>query len=238
MKINTQKNNLPLILLNSNFVPGPWPKYEVPSSYYQTILEYGGLPLMAPSKGNEEDLIKLAELADAFCFTGGHDYPAHLFGMQDDKHTHLMHENRVSADMTLAKIALDSNKPILAICAGHQLLQIAQGGKLIPHLHTHLKHRDDVYHSVKLEPESQLFKLFGKKEINVNSNHHQANDPHTIPSQFRITALAKDGTVEAMEAIDKQWILSLQWHPERIKFPEHREKIFKSFISESKNKLI
>ena len=222
----------PLILLNSNFVPGKWPMYEVPATYYQAILEFGGLPVITPSKGNKEDILKLAQLADGFCFTGADDYPPELYGGKESESMDIMQKERAISDLILAKYALNSDKPIIGICAGHQLLHIAGGGQLIPDVKTDIKHTDEVYHDIEIYKNSRLEKIFESNQIIVNSYHHQAINPDSLSDRFHITAMAADGIVEAVENSDSQYILSLQWHPERIKFPKHRAKIFTSFIDE------
>jgi len=210
--------------------------YEVPATYYQAILEFGGLPVITPSIGNNEDILKLAELADGFCFTGADDYPPDFYGLKENNTMDIMQRERAISDLILAKYALNSDKPIIAICAGHQLIHIANGGQLIPHIHTDMKHTDEVYHEIKVSKNSRLEKIFGSNQITINSYHHQAINPDSISERFRITAMAADGIVEAIENSDSQYILSLQWHPERIKFPEHRAKIFTSFMDEVNKK--
>jgi putative glutamine amidotransferase len=221
----------PRILINSHFRPGKHNYYEIPERYFESVIENGGLPVLAPTNANESLLQEYVELADGFVFSGGDDYPPQLYGQSPHPKLIPAHSRRVENDLLLMKMALKSQKPILAICAGHQLLQIVSGGKLIQHLDAADKHTDEQYHSVKILKASILSELFGAEHIRVNSSHHQAIDPNTIPPQFKITAISDDDIIEAMENTGKQWILSLQWHPERIDDLTHRETIFSAFIN-------
>ncbi|HDR04784.1 MAG TPA: gamma-glutamyl-gamma-aminobutyrate hydrolase family protein [Candidatus Marinimicrobia bacterium] len=220
----------PIILINSHFRPGKHNYYEIPERYFESVIENGGLPILAPANANEALLREYSKLADAFLFSGGDDYPPHLYGESPHSSVITAHKRRVDNDLLLMQIALQSSKPILAICAGHQLLQIVSGGKLIQHLETEIIHTDENYHSVNISPESIIYNFFQKEKIIVNSSHHQAIDPGSIPEGFRITATADDQVIEAMENNSGQWVLSLQWHPERINDLEHRKLIFKNFI--------
>jgi len=77
--------------------------YEVPATYYQAILEFGGLPVITPSIGNNEDILKLAELADGFCFTGADDYPPDFYGLKENNTMDIMQRERAISDLNLAK---------------------------------------------------------------------------------------------------------------------------------------
>jgi len=233
----------PLICINMDYQPGRWGKYILPENYYQAVLEQGGLPLAAPASGRHDDLLKIAEHADAFLFCGGDDYPAALYGQMDHPANELCHANRSGSDMILADLALESGKPILAICAGHQLMAIKCGGQLIQHLDSRLGHGKEAYHPAALAEGTRIAGILksvahlaedGFFRVTVNSWHHQAVDPRSLPERFIISAIAADGTIEAMESRDEQWILSLQWHPERIDDREHRRLIFNAFISEAR----
>lgn len=222
----------PQILINGHFKPGKHNYYEIPERYFESVIENGGLPILAPANGNEALLREYAEMASGFLFSGGPDYPPKLYGETAHPMVKQMHARRVESDLLLMKIALESQKPILAICAGHQLLQIVSGGKLIQHLENADKHTNEKYHQIKIKRPSILYELFQTENIFVNSSHHQAIDPDSVSPQFKITAQSDDEIIEAMEHTGKQWILSLQWHPERIDDPHHREKIFSAFINE------
>lgn len=227
----------PLVLINSNYQPGKWPKYDIPANYFHAVYEFGGLPLIAPARNDEKLLSEYAAIADGFLFTGGADYPPELYHEPYHPKTERMTMNRAETDLQLARFALESGKPILAICAGHQLMQISTGGTLIQHLDTEQVHTDEAYHPVILEENSLLFRLFERSQITVNSSHHQAVHPNTVSERFRIIAKAHDGTIEAMEnSAGGQWILSLQWHPERITDADHRRRIFSEFMSQCRGR--
>ncbi len=223
----------PIILVNSVYRPGERPVYSLPSTYYHAVTDNGGIPLMAPSRGDDATLRELESLCDGFLFIGGADYPPEYYGEEMEEHMEVMPVPRAETDMALAKIALQSGKPILGICAGEQLLNIADGGKLIRHILSDQEHRNEAYHNVAIKSGTLLHDLLKKDSTLVNSSHHQAVDPSFVGSRFVVSALADDGIIEAMETRDDQWILALQWHPERIKDEEMRKTLFSAFIREA-----
>ncbi len=206
-------------------------KYIVGINYVKSVCEAGGLPLLIPCTDDETLLEQYIEKADGFLFIGGRDYSPEWYNEPVHCKTGLVHERRLSADKKLAKSVLSRNLPVLGICAGHQLINIEYGGKLIQHLETSVEHTDENYHTVDIKGGRILADIFKSGCITVNSCHHQAIDPGSIGSGLKAVAWAEDGTIEAVESVDKnRFILGVQWHPERINDPEHRKLIFKSFI--------
>jgi putative glutamine amidotransferase len=134
------------------------------------------------------------------------------------------------------------SKPLLAICRGHQLLNVALGGTLIADIaaqvpkainHRRMDKRSEIVHEVQLTQESLLSKITGKRTLGVNSTHHQAVGRVAEPLQ--VTAASGDGVVESMELKPEAvrllpFLLSIQFHPERLanRYPEHRA-IFRAF---------
>ncbi len=218
------------ILINSHFRPGKHNYYEIPQRYFESVIENGGIPILAPANSQESLLREYVQMADGFLFSGGDDYPPELYGESPHPSVTPSHSRRVEADLLLMKLALETQKPILAICAGHQLLQIVSGGKLIQHLETAQSHTDESYHMVNLTNNSILAEIFQEARIRVNSSHHQALDPATVPPFMKISAWSDDKVIEATESAGTPWILSVQWHPERIDDTRHREIIFSAFL--------
>jgi putative glutamine amidotransferase len=134
-------------------------------------------------------------------------------------------------------------KPLLAICRGHQLLNVALGGTLVAdlplqrpttHGHNRQKQRFEPVHEVNVEPGSLLARVTGRERLQVNSTHHQAVD--RVAGALRITGRSTDGVVEAMELGDPApdalpFLLSVQFHPERLcdRYPEHA-RLFSAFV--------
>jgi gamma-glutamyl-gamma-aminobutyrate hydrolase PuuD len=208
------------------------PCYCLRPWYVKSVLAAGGFPLIVPPGDRRVQETYLRQV-NGFLFTGGRDYPPAAYGEPQDPRTELMSEERSAADLALAAMVLERGLPVLAICGGHQLVSISLGGKLIQHVEQAAAHRPEQYHTVHIVGGRILKALFGLGPIAVNSIHHQAVDPRAVGRGLEVTALAEDGTVEAIESTDDRFLLGLQWHPERIRDEEHRRKVFGAFVRAS-----
>ncbi len=131
-------------------------------------------------------------------------------------------------ELALARRAVRRGMPVLGVCRGAQVLNVALGGTLhqhLPDLSQEIEHRQDVAgrrttHDVTLAADSRLAKLVGRAELDVNSFHHQA--PATLGPGLRVVGKAGDGTVEALESDGKGFVFGVQWHAEcLVEMPEH-----------------
>jgi len=201
--------------------------------YVDAVVAAGGLPLLVPP---------IAALAtdylagaDGVLFTGGLDYPPALYGEKPLREVRPQTPERTQSDLALMRLALRGRLPVLGICAGLQLLNIAAGGGLVQHLpgadsHVRLKGRDSV-HDVEVLPGTRLAGIFGARRLTVNSSHHQAVDPARLGRGIAVSALAPDGVVEGLELAGRRFFVCVQWHPETIADRKHRSRLFKSFIA-------
>ena len=131
----------PLIGINSNYeIRDDKPWIAVPESYIKAVYENGGIPVIIPPLKDESHLDEYIKLSDGFLFMGGDDYDPGLYGCKFHPSMELAHPQRTHHDWELMKRVLSLNKPVLAICAGLQMMNIASGGKLIPHIQTGMKH--------------------------------------------------------------------------------------------------
>ncbi len=206
-------------------------------SYVRAIVEAGGLPIPIPPLQDMDLLRSLIPQLDGMVFSGGADYPPELYGAERGPETRVVSPTRLQADLALGRLLFDeSDMPVLGICLGHQLISLAHGGKLIPHLpeagrHVKAPAGRDREHPVRLVPGSRLHRIFEEESILVNSAHHQGVDPHHAGSGLEVTARDGDGMVEAVELSDaRRFVLGVQWHPERIHNPDHRRRIFHAFL--------
>jgi putative glutamine amidotransferase len=185
------------------------------TTYTDAILRAGGLPLVFPTVSDETTARELVARVDGVVFTGGPDFDPAIYGEGILNETVEIDAVRDRSDLLLARAALDSGKPILAICRGGQLMNIALGGTLYQDIPSQVTdpdtHGGGAVHAIGLEPGSTLRRLFGVDSLQVNSFHHQAvKDP--APG-IRIAARAPDGLVEAFET---DQVLAVQFHPEKM----------------------
>lgn len=183
---------------------------------------------------------------DGLILTGGIDVDPGRYG--EERHPKVRHTDARRDEFELAALrrALDADMPVLAICRGHQLLNVALGGTLLQHIEGdgHRAHKDgdmpSRWHTVQLEPGSRLSAVYGIDEMEVNSRHHQAVLPGMLASDLRVTAYSPEGVIEAVESTRHSWVVGVQWHPERPEleppgFTEGSRAIFQAFVGAARN---
>lgn len=241
----------PIILLTSYFVT----REEIKSTpirgklnqdlaictcdYIHSIEKAGGVPIVAPSIRDTEAIMKMFEVADGVLFTGGEDVHPRHFGESIVEDNVEVSERRDSFELKLAELALKSNKSILGICRGMQLLNVAAGGTLHQDLKTNIDHtipntpKERLLHEVKISPNTRLHEIYKEDYKEVNSFHHQA--VKDLAGVYIPTAYAADGIIEAYEMKGERFVVGVQWHPEMMheKYPDELE-IFKAFINSIK----
>lgn len=196
--------------------------------YYQSVLKAGGIPVIIPPRiieGGAETPnaieASLLDRLDGIIFSGGGDPNPLLFGEEPIKELHSITPERDVQELLLVRYAYDRQIPMLGICKGIQMINAALGGTLYQDIHsqmdgTRIKHSQDQdrrfpSHTVKIEEDSILHRLFGE-ELAVNSFHHQACK--SAAPCLKVTATAPDGVIEAVESNEFKSILGVQWHPE------------------------
>ena len=188
----------------------------VPLSYVRAIERAGGRPLVIPpSEGGIEETLAVL---DGILFSGGSDLDPALYDAEAHPETQGVHEARDRAEMALLTAALERDMPVLAVCRGSQVLNVARGGDLVQHLpevlgHEEHKHTPGEYsdHEVTLEPDTRVGGLLGERTP-VKSHHHQGFG--RIGEGLREAGHAEDGTVEALEDPSKRFAVGVLWHPE------------------------
>ena len=197
----------------------------IANTYVQAVLKAGGAPILIPVITDIEALTTIVNSLDGLVMSGGGDINP-LF-LQEEPIPTLQDVDtyRDEYDLILLRLASNRQLPIMGICRGHQLLNIAFGGNIYQDIHTQheqktLKHsqtlpREQVSHSISLQnTPSKLYEIVGKTEqLLVNSFHHQAIKD--IAPEFKETAIASDGINEAIEHTEKN-IFGVQWHPEAL----------------------
>lgn len=198
---------------------GVWDVASVllPSSYVRSVVAAGGIPLLLPPV---PELIQAAlPRLDGLILSGGPDVDPARYGATPLETTGPPRSDRDAAELGLLAVALAAPKPILGICRGLELLNVARGGTLLQHLPDVLGTSDHapapaVYgrHRVSVTPGSLLAKALGRPEVEVSSYHHQAIGE--LGAGLTVTAVAPDGTIEAVEDQSLPFCLAVQWHPE------------------------
>lgn len=208
--------------------------------YYESIIKSGGIPVLLPNVIEKSDMKTLFGAIDGLLITGGIDMHPRYFGQRPHKKLSRTTRARDMFEIEIIKMALRSDMPILGICRGHQVLNIVLGGDLHQDLSCMkgktLKHSDPlqsgkIFHKVRLNKDSLIYKIVKKEVIKVNSSHHQAiNRPG---EDLNAVAFAPDGVVEGLEHPRKDFVLSVQWHPEGIFTRSHSKKIFEYFVKKA-----
>lgn len=190
--------------------------------YYQSVLKAGGIPVIIPPFEETDRFGEILDRLDGIIFSGGGDINPLLLGEEPIKELHGITPERDMQELLLARLAYDRQVPMLGICKGIQVINAALGGTNYQDIHTQMegvriKHSQDQdrrysSHTVELEKDSILEKIFEGNKIPVNSFHHQACKD-AAPC-LKVTAISTDGVIEAVESNEYKSILAVQWHPE------------------------
>lgn len=217
--------------------------------YYKSVLKAGGIPVIIPPRYMEagddcSDLTGLLDNIDGIIFSGGGDPNPLLFGEEPIKELHGITPERDMQELQLVRLAYNRQIPMLGICKGIQMINVALGGTLYQDIHsqmdgTRIKHSQDEdrrfpSHSITIESETVLHSLFHTTVLQVNSFHHQACKD--IAPCLRLSAISTDGVIEAIESNEHKSILGVQWHPETYVLRESEEMlpIFRWLVAEAK----
>jgi gamma-glutamyl-gamma-aminobutyrate hydrolase PuuD len=197
---------------------GVWeaPAALIPLSYVSAIERAGGRPLLVPP--SEDGIEETLAVLDGLLFSGGSDIDPDTYGAEAHPETNGVRPERDQAELALLEAALARDMPVLAVCRGSQVLNVALGGDLVQHLpevvgHERHKHTPGVFadHDVDVLPGTRLHALVGD-HAPVKSHHHQGYG--RIGDGLRAAARADDGTVEAIEDPERRFALGVLWHPE------------------------
>lgn len=197
-------------------------RYAVTKYYSQAVEKCGGLPVILPLTTNRSTLESLCQKISGLILSGGGDLDPTHFGEEPAIGLRRISPERDYFELELTKLFLAVNKPILGICRGMQVLNIAAGGTIWQDIHTQLyypvlKHSQEApkwypTHLVQIKADTLLSSVLGADEVRVNSFHHQSINK--VAKGFRINALATDGIVEGIESLEDRFVLGVQWHPE------------------------
>jgi len=207
----------------------------VSDAYIQAVLSAGGVPVLLPIIGEQAVIVEQLAVVDGLLLSGGGDIQPQLFDEEPVRELGKVLPERDTHELELVRLALASGKPVLGICRGCQLLNVALGGSVKQHLaeatlqHDQQSPGDYAGHNVVLKNGSRLAGLWGNT-VMTNSFHHQAINK--VGPGLRITARAKDGVVEAIEHETAAFGVGVQWHPELMitKYPAMLN-LFTAFVN-------
>ncbi len=212
-------------------------QYYVTNSNIQAIVKAGGIPILIPYQPKEQ-VFRILEGLDALMIPGGDDVDPGRYGENPIVQCGDIDPHWDELDLWAAGFALERNMPILAICRGCQVLNVALGGTLIQDIPSQIKDpikhaqkapRWYATHDIMVQSASLLGGIWQNDPKRVNSYHHQAIAK--VGQSLRIVASAPDGVIEAIEGTEHRFVLGVQWHPELM--TDHypvASRIFRRFI--------
>lgn len=198
---------------------------KLSKKYLHSVVDAGGYPIIL---GYQGDILDSIDIVDGLIFSGGGDFGRLALG--EDVHPSAcdIDEERDYNEVKLVRKAIEIGMPMLGICRGMQVINLACGGSIIQDVAGHVQNRprDIASHEVIINKDSKLYGVYGSDSIEVNSFHHQV--VNKVGTDIEVCAYSKDGYAEAIEGHD--FILGVQWHPECLR-DKNSCKLFKWLIS-------
>lgn len=211
----------------------PW--YALRENYCSAVTRAGGLPILLPHE--PEQAQAYLDRIDGLIVTGGaFDVDPAVFGADTRHPTVTTKDRRTGFELAIARLAAAQDKPLLGICGGEQLMNVALGGTLIQHIadevpgalpHEQKNPRYQAGHTVRVAEGTLLRRIAGTDELPVNSAHHQA--VKAPAPGLVVDAVAPDGVVEGIEDPRRRFCIGVQWHPEFL-VSEADRRLFAAFI--------
>ena len=207
----------------------PW--YALRENYLSSISRFGAIPI--PLLHDKKLIKSFGNILDGLIITGGDfDIDPKIYN-QTKKGSKNIKNKRTVFEINIFNKFIELNKPILGICGGAQLINVASGGTLIQDLikipinHEQINPRNQTSHKINIRKKSKLYKICNKDKIKVNSAHHQS--VKKLGKNLIVSATSSDGIIEAIEHKKHKWCIGVQWHPEFL-ITKYDLKIFKNFI--------
>jgi putative glutamine amidotransferase len=204
--------------------------------YLSAIEAAGGIPVVVPPL-QPQAAEMLLERVTGVCLSGGPDLDPVAYGARRHERTGPTWEQLDEFELALARAADARRLPILAVCRGLQVLNVARGGTLHQHLpdvvgkridHRQQRPAREPTHWVTFSERSRVSEILGSRGVKVNSFHHQAVD--TLGDGLVVTGWASDGAVESLEALDREFVVAVQWHAECLAQRPEQAALFGSFV--------
>lgn len=219
----------PLIGITCGSIGGDPGKYGQNRSYVKAVEDAGGIPLLIPPQSSIDELF---EVLDGIVFTGGGDVEPTVYD-DENRGSVGIDAERDATEIALAREAASRGTPILGICRGQQVINVALDGGLLQDVGDHRQpdSRDAVTHAVEVLPGSRLAEVLGA-QVQVNTFHHQVVDPERVGRGLKVTAFSSDGNrfIEGLESEDGA-IVTVQWHPEDLTDREEARRLFRHLVA-------
>ena len=235
-------NRKPLIGITMNLEEEPTRNLSIlDQDYGKAVFRAGGFPV--PILGIEASIPELVKRLDGFVFTGGDDIDPRFYKEKplSGARLQISPDARTRFEIELFKAVSKAKKPVLAICCGAQLVNVALGGKLYqdiglqvpdPIKHGAARPGEKVFHDVDIFEGTLLSRIIGAPRIRVRSAHHQSvKNPGR---GLHLSAVSHDRVIEALEPRTNKFLLAVQWHPEKTPNDRYTKKLFKALVIASK----
>jgi gamma-glutamyl-gamma-aminobutyrate hydrolase PuuD len=214
---------------------GAWtlPAALIPYDYVRAVERAGGRALLVPP--SEDAVDETLDALDGLVFSGGNDMDPSTYGAEAHRTTSGTNPARDAGELALLTAALARDLPVLAVCRGFEVLNVARGGDLVQHLPEQVGHEHHRAvlgqfsdHDVRVDESSRLGSLVGSELGDVKSHHHQALG--RLGDGLREVAWAEDGTVEGVEDPDRRFTIGVLWHPEA----GEDQRLFDALVAEAR----
>lgn len=221
------------------------PLYGLMRSYIEAVSAAGGVPLLIPLGLDNSDLSTILQRLDGLVLPGGGDVDPMAYRGKDHENLRGIDKDRDRVEIDMARKAVQAGKPFLAICRGHQVLNVALGGTMWEDLATQvpgsIRHdyygqgaRSDRPHTVHVRQGSRLADILRDEEVPVNSLHHQGL--RDLAPDLTVSATSPDGLIEGVEIEGHPFAIGVQWHPENlVGIDPAMHNLFISFVEASAN---
>jgi putative glutamine amidotransferase len=217
---------------------------NIDNEMLDSLILAGGAPVLIPVATPLESVKELGSRLQGLILTGGPDIDTEIFGGEPHPKVYGIDRQRDDLEIALAQMAYTTGLPVMGICRGFQVMNVAMGGKLLTHIKDQLpgaldhsrqpgRSSDWLAHPVKIEKNSSLEKIVGSSQPQVNSMHHQG--VLQAPAGLRALAYAPDGIVESVEMTGHPFALGIQWHPECLQEYPNMQNLFRALVQAASN---
>ena len=232
---------LALTAEDHDFVSQPAYRFEyLKQHYYEAIEEQGGIPIGIPASERLDNIERYCDMLNGLLLVGGEDVNPETYGEKLDRVTKPMMPRRDQFECKIISVCMERRIPILGICRGLQMLNVACGGTLYQDLsympgaanHGQVGELDfSTRHAVEIAPGTKLHRMFDIEHVETNTGHHQAIKQ--LGQGLRVSARTADGVIEAIESDNDNFVIAVQWHPEAWGCDPWSRRLFAGFCGEA-----